>query len=126
MREHPREKALRRWGLLSPELRELIARAARSIAKDAVQDVMDEQGLTYDPGLSSRTGTLEPEVQSARHAATELIGKIIDGSVWSCPIDDYRTGDMNKMITHVAHLYDPATHPVKWNASTHMFEEDGR
>lgn len=58
MREHPSEKALRKWAQLTPELREVVARATRSIAKDAVQDVMEAQGLAYhaDPDLSDRSG----------------------------------------------------------------------
>jgi hypothetical protein len=94
-REHPDEKALRKWGELTPELRELVARAARSIAKDAVQDVMDEQGLVYDPSRSSYLpttpmdgfelhGTVPPPSNALavsafpRHEATEIIPAVED------------------------------------------------
>lgn len=66
-REHPRERALRKWGQLSPELRELIARAARSVAKDAVQDIMDEQGLLYDPGKPFQGSVGYSDEPTGRH-----------------------------------------------------------
>lgn len=47
MREHPSEKQLRKWRQLTPELRELIAKGVRSIAKDAVQEVMESQNLPF-------------------------------------------------------------------------------
>lgn len=47
MRMHPDEKTLRSVHELTPALRELVARMARSVAKDAVQDVMQDQGLIY-------------------------------------------------------------------------------
>jgi len=47
MREHPHEKQLRKVHQLTPALRELVARMARAEAKDAVQDVMQAQGLPW-------------------------------------------------------------------------------
>lgn len=50
MRMHPDEKTLRTVSELTPALRELVARMARSAAKDAVQDIMEDQGLIYKAG----------------------------------------------------------------------------
>jgi hypothetical protein len=47
-REHPSERALRKWGQLSPDLRELIARVVRSTAKDAVQETMENNGWAFN------------------------------------------------------------------------------
>jgi hypothetical protein len=47
MRMHPAEKELRKVQQLTPALRELVARMARAAAKDAVQDVMEAQGLAW-------------------------------------------------------------------------------
>ncbi len=54
MRMHPDEKTLRTVSELTPALRELVARMARSAAKDAVQEVMDDQNLIYDPAVDDR------------------------------------------------------------------------
>lgn len=47
MKMHPDEKTLRKVRQLTPALRELIARMARSEAKDAVQDVMENKGMVF-------------------------------------------------------------------------------
>lgn len=50
MKMHPDEKTLRTVSELTPALRELVARMARSAAKDAVQVIMEDQGLIYRAG----------------------------------------------------------------------------
>jgi hypothetical protein len=47
---HPDEKSLRTVSELTPALRELVARMARSAAKDAVQDVMENKGMVFSGG----------------------------------------------------------------------------
>lgn len=47
MRMHPDEKTLRTVSQLTPALRELVARMARAEAKDAIQEIMEDQGLVY-------------------------------------------------------------------------------
>lgn len=54
-REHPSERALRRYGELSPDLRALIARVVRSTAKDHIQDIMEANGLPFNADGSPLT-----------------------------------------------------------------------
>lgn len=46
-REHPSERALRKWGDLTPELKLLISTAARSVAKDHIQDLYEKHNIPY-------------------------------------------------------------------------------
>lgn len=76
-RIHPSERALQKWGQLTPELRELVARAARSIAKDAVQDVVEAQGhpfRNFDPTRrpTNEDGTPFTDWQMSKAAPCEL------------------------------------------------------
>lgn len=65
-RRHPSERALRKWGQLTPELRELIARVVRSVAKDAVQDILEAQGFPYyNEPITNADGT---PLTAAQHA----------------------------------------------------------
>lgn len=67
MKMHPDEKTLRKIGQLTPELRELIARMARSVAKDAVQDVMEAQNLVFRPDLFPDTEECPHMCYNAAH-----------------------------------------------------------
>lgn len=55
-RLHPHERQLRRWGQLTPALRELVARAARSVATDHLQDLYEAHGLPFSK--SDRTAAV--------------------------------------------------------------------
>lgn len=85
-RRHPSERALLKWGELSPELRTLIARAARSVAKDSMQELMEAHGFPFVVNADGspltaeqrRLYSLSPlrttDNDAWSHAATDLFG----------------------------------------------------
>jgi len=50
MKMHPAESQLRKVSQLTPALRELVARMARSEARDALQGQMEGLGVAFSPG----------------------------------------------------------------------------
>lgn len=49
MKEHPSETELRKVHQLTPALRELVAKMARSLAKDAIEEIMERHDLIPVP-----------------------------------------------------------------------------
>lgn len=110
MRMHPDEKTLRTVSQLTPELSELVARMARSCAKDAMQDLFESYNLPFDPaqpGVVTRIG-LGHALDRAIHESTVAIttGAPITCGLSTCVVcgddmihdpaaDDRRTHESN-------------------------------
>lgn len=71
MKEHPSETELRKVHQLTPALRELIAKMARSLAKDTIQDMLETHDLVALPRnpITPQTIVSVPCTQDAKCTA---------------------------------------------------------
>jgi hypothetical protein len=75
MKMHPDEKSLHTVSELTPALRELVARMARSAAKDAVQDVMERKGMVFTGDRYISRGEAVAALDTVRDAYITLMTK---------------------------------------------------